>query len=1143
MSSEESFLDFAADDTMAGFRLHRLELYNWGTFHGSVKILQVDGRNSLLTGDIGSGKSTMVDAITTLLVPANRVAYNRAAGAAFRERDLKSYVMGYYKSERSDGGYSAKPVALRSKKDFSVILGLFRNEGYDQTVTLAQVFWQKESQGQPARIYVVSDSDLSIAEHFSGFGPDISGLRKSIRNLPKTEPVFDSFTSYGAAFRRRFGLKSDQALELFHQTVSLKSVGNLTNFVREHMLESFDVAPRIDALIGHFDDLNRSHEAVLKAKEQIKRLLPLTEHLDRHGEAAKRSQEWLSFRTNLRSYFGHLKVELLDKRLANLSGEWDKAHLREEGLREKRSGLQEKRDELKRSIAESGGDRLETLKRERRRSESERETKLDYFHRHEELCKRLELPVAKDGETFLDNLHHSKALLEELEARDRELQNSQTELEVELAEIKRSHQEITDEILSLKGRKSNIDSRQVSIRNMLCDELEINPRELPFAGELIAVREADSDWEGAIERLLRSFGLSLLVPDEHYRSVSDWVDRTRLRGRLVYYRTRDKETGAPLVSPEKESLLSKLELKRESPLIGWLEQELSRRFDYTCCSDMELFRRSARALTRAGQIKGSPYRHEKDDRHRIDDRSRYILGWRNEAKIQALTERKEALEEEMRLLTERRNRITEERKTLGERRELLFKLQAFDRFEQIEWQPLALRIEELEKEILRLEESSDILKTLNRELEDLEKAYHKTDIELSEATSALATLKEKISVARSARTEAEEARAESELSGEELLSILNPVRLEALGKHTLTVESCENREREMREWIQGKIDAEAKRIKSLEEQIFRSMHDFRRDYPAETREMDESLAGGDEFRKLLQRLQGDDLPRFEEKFKQLLNENTIREIANFQAQLNREVQEIRERVERINRSLSAIEYNKDRYILLEDQFSTDPEIKGFRQELKSCTEGSFTGSTDEQYTEAKFLQVKAIINRFRGREGTTELDARWSAKVTDVRNWFVFAASERWKEDNREYEHYTDSGGKSGGQKEKLAYTVLAASLAYQFGLEWGETRSRSFRFVVIDEAFGKGSDESARFGLELFTKLNLQLLIVTPLTKLHIIEPFVSTVGFVHNENGSRSLLRTLTIQEYRREISRSKEIAAGAGEEAGEKGKEDEL
>src|SRR5699024_8666581 len=101
----------------------------------------------------------------------------------------------------------------------------------------------------------------------------------------------------------------------------------------------------------------------------------------------------------------------------------------------------------------------------------------------------------------------------------------------------------------------------------------------------------------------------------------------------------------------------------------------------------------------------------------------------------------------------------------------------------------------------------------------------------------------------------------------------------------------------------------------------------------------------------------------------------------------------------------------------------------------------------------------------------------------------------------------------------RSAYTVLAASLAYQFGLQWGEKRSRSFRFVVIDEAFGRGSDESARYGLELFARLNLQLLIVTPLQKIHIIEPFVASVGFVHNPHGQQSMLRNLGIEEYRQE------------------------
>ncbi|MGZ8242695.1 ATP-binding protein [Methylomagnum sp.] len=46
-------LDFVADDALTGFRLHRLEVLNWGTFDGRVWTLRAAGRNALLTGDPG----------------------------------------------------------------------------------------------------------------------------------------------------------------------------------------------------------------------------------------------------------------------------------------------------------------------------------------------------------------------------------------------------------------------------------------------------------------------------------------------------------------------------------------------------------------------------------------------------------------------------------------------------------------------------------------------------------------------------------------------------------------------------------------------------------------------------------------------------------------------------------------------------------------------------------------------------------------------------------------------------------------------------------------------------------------------------------------------------------------------------------
>src|SRR5277367_5366530 len=135
--------DAADQEILSGFRLSRLELYNWGTFGQRVWSLAAGSRNCLLTGDIGSGKSTIVDAVTTLLLPANRISYNKAAGAETRERTLRSYVLGFYKSEQNEATGTTRPIALRDATKFSVILGVFTNEGYDATVTLAQVFWMK----------------------------------------------------------------------------------------------------------------------------------------------------------------------------------------------------------------------------------------------------------------------------------------------------------------------------------------------------------------------------------------------------------------------------------------------------------------------------------------------------------------------------------------------------------------------------------------------------------------------------------------------------------------------------------------------------------------------------------------------------------------------------------------------------------------------------------------------------------------------------------------------------------------------------------------------------------------------------------------------------------------------------------------
>ena len=1113
MKHESLSLDFIADEQLAGYRLQRLEVFNWGTFDGRVWTLRADGRNALLTGDIGSGKSTLVDAVTTLLVPAHRVAYNRAAGADARERTLRSYVLGHYKSERSEFGGAGRPVALRDHGSYSVILGVFHNAGYDQTVTLAQVFWLKEPHGQPTRLFAVAERALSVAGDFAEFGVDVAALRKRLRAAGVD--LHESFPPYGAQFRRLFGIKNDQALELFHQTVSMKSVGNLTDFVRSHMLEPFDVAPRMQALITHFDDLHRAHEAVLKAKRQVELLTPLVADCARHDELLAQTEAWRVCREALRPYFAQHKAELLDKRIGHLDEELKRHESQIARLEAQQAAQQTQERELRRAIADNGGDRLERLSLEIAQKEQDKLRCLDKSRRYDELRRELGLLAMHGAEDFVAQRQVCTQLRETAAEREAAVQNELTEFKVAFAQGRQEHEALVEEIHSLKARRSNIEAHQIAMRAALCEALRLREADMPFAGELIQVREDERDWEGAAERLLRNFGLSLLVPDDHYAKVSDWVDRTQLKGRLVYFRVRPARRDAPTLHPD--SLVHKLAVKPDSPFYAWLEREVAHRFDVACCSSGEQFRRETRAITHAGQIKAPGERHEKDDRHRLDDRSRYVLGWSNEAKIAALQAKARTLESRLGEIGGRIATLQKEQQSARERVQALSRLEEYRDFADLDWKSAAAEIERLQDEKRALEAASDVLQTLAERLKALESDWVATARTLKEREREQAQAALKKEQAQALLEQARAVLRDGLAAHAAHFETIERARLEALGEHQLSVESCDNREQDMRKWLQDRIDAEDKKLARLREKIVKAMAEYKDAFKLDTQEVDASVEAAFEYRAMLERLNADDLPRFEARFKELLNENTIREVANFQSQLARERETIKERIARINESLTQIDYNPGRYIVLEAQPATDTDIRDFQTELRSCTEGAISGSDDAQYSEAKFLQVKHIIERFRGREGTTELDRRWAAKVTDVRNWFVFAASERWREDGGEHEHYSDSGGKSGGQKEKLAYTILAASLAYQFGLEWGAVRSRSFRFVVIDEAFGRGSDESAQYGLRLFQQLNLQLLIVTPLQKIHIIEPFVASVGFVHNEDGRASRLRNLSIEEYR--------------------------
>ncbi|MEH1053691.1 SbcC/MukB-like Walker B domain-containing protein [Micromonospora sp. CPCC 206171] len=1103
--------------TPAGFRLQRLELHNWGTFDGRVWTLRLDGANALLTGDIGSGKSTVVDAITTLLLPANRISYNKAAGADTRERSLRSYVQGHYKSERNEKTGASEPVGLRRGSCYSVLLGVFAEPASGAAASLAQVFWLHDGNpGQPERFYVTAGQEFTIAGDFADFGSEISQLKRRLRQ--SGAKVYDHFPEYGKDFRRRLGIASDQAMELFHQTVSMKAVGDLNDFVRHHMLEPFDTGDWIRRLVEHFQDLTKAHEAVVKARQQLAALKPLLDACDAYDAYGQAIGELDGQREALPYFCARGKAELYAARVTAHNDELADLRGRLGAARARLAELDTERQRLELERAGHGGDRIAELERQIGDAEGTRDERRRRFERFTGLLAEADLPPVEALEQFTAR---QRKVTDELTAAEDHrvvLQNDLTDAAVLVKDLQQQAGEVNAELRSLQERRSNIPRRNLDLRARICAELDLPEAALPFAGELIQVRADATDWEGAAERLLRGFALSILVPDEHYPTVAGWVDRHHLGGRLVYYRVPATllRQAEPLPADADRQLFAKLELK-ESPFRPWLERQLRRRAGYECVQTIEEFRRAERAITKAGQVKDTGGRHEKDDRNRIDDRSTYVLGWSIELKIEALLAKARGLTADQARAAAARDAVIKRLDTLNRRLGVLSKLVGFTDFTDIDWQASAQRVQRLRQEKQQLERSSrelerittelsavtELTRTTEDERDALQNSVGQTEVLLKQAERGLRDAEELLR--EPAAREAERwSAAIAELAGDTALpSPEDYDRLRSVAEDRLTKDRNEAAHRQA---LAGN-------------RAVRAMEDFRNTYPVEAAELDSSMQSAPEYRAMHDRLVRDDLPRFETEFKTYLNTNTIRDIAGFHSQLHKQADLIRERVDTINRSLVGIDYNPGRYIRLEGNRTPNVEIRDFINDLRACTDNSLARDDSDQYSEQKFLQVKQLIERFRGRAGFTDIDKAWARRVTDVRNWFVFSASERWREDDSEHETYSDSGGKSGGQKEKLAYTILAASLAYQFKLDLTTDRAQTFRFVVIDEAFGRGSDESTRFALALFQRLGLQLLIVTPLQKIHVIEPYVSAVGFVDNPTGSYSRLRSLTIDEYQQQ------------------------
>ncbi len=1134
-----------ATEKNAGFKLNRFEVYNWGTFHDRVWTLEAEGFGALLTGENGSGKSTLVDGLLTLLVPNQKRNYNLASGSEKKERTELTYARGAYGREQNELG-QGQIKYLRSDADYSVLMAQFKDGLTGDSITVAQFFWIEQSSLH--KFYLTSHAELSVAEHFARF-KSTRELRQRLKDVPKTT-LFGTFAEYQAYFVKYVGLRSDKGLDLFNQITAIKEINRLNEFVRKHMLNVFDSQDLLDHLYSNYENLTLSYRAIVLAKEQLDELNPIAEEARKLDAAQHKHDGYVQRRALLPQIFATRKKETLSRQRVERE---QQCLAREAGLAQLETRLQslnQQKSELTVLLAQDRtGQELERFglllnQYEEKRGQRQKQAK-QYARLANILGFSPELTVQdfsknreQIGRSQSESDEKLKTLRDQLYREKKTQESHQDEVELLLAEYS-----------ALKKQKNRLPFLHVQLRDELANSLGVSPQTLPFIAELIRVKASEGSWEAAIERLLGSLALRLLVPQDLSATVSKWLQNKNTGVKLAFQKI-DEEIGGKFVAPSslaKESLFHKLDFHTRSSYVNWVREYIVKHFDYFCTDQLSIFSKQFKSITSQGFIKHGLTLYEKDDRFSVDDVSRYILGWDNKEKLEWLEARVQHLQSEL----DKSIQVSKKLHQTIERTEAeLVALRDFaqiEEFTSIDWPSMVAEIEKIKKRqdsiAVKNGRASHLKKDLDKIERDLADGRDLRDFivtEIALSRNALKTLSEEIEICqkiiKSGVDRDREPNRDGTVSGADSFQIVSEFVEKMLKKHRRKISDLTSQEFAIYEReIQDDLEKLARNAEIERQQIshslVRKMAHFKARFSEQAVDLEATYEHLGEFLLLKTKLETDSLPEHERRFKKLLNNSLMNDMAAFKSTLELTYEGIQETVERLNQSLQEIHYSPTTYVQLQVTRSKDVEVRQFQNLLRHCLLDAQANEKSASLEEG-FERVKVLLDRLKGEE-------RWCKKVTDVRNWADFSVQERFLENHEAKNFYSDSAGLSGGQKAKLAFTILASAIAYQYGLHLDRSKDpgRSFRFIVVDEAFSKSDEKNSRYAMELFSKLGLQVMVVTPKDKIHVVEPYVKHIFLTQmreSQNQSQVFNLSLDVKANEKRPSQGRRASAVATAES---------
>ena len=1101
-------------DDSSGYRLKTLQILNWGVFDRTVKTFEFHDKSTILTGFNGTGKTTAVDAILTLLIPSNLRWYNLSSDSVKkRERDVENYVRGAY----GNGGDGVTNY-LRDKSALSVLNGIFEDPSEERALSLLQVRYFSGDRLDTK--YVITDRELTVGEidrvltkEGVSLAPD--GKWRKVLTQKCSSRLFESFTAYKTYFMDKFGFRSDNALKLFSQTVGMKVLGDITGFVRSYMLEDKSPEKEFSQLDEEFSNLLIIDTDIKKDTLKLEKL----EKIHTSGLEWQRASERKSTaeKKGLGEYRWYVEssASAAEAEIRTKSREKKDAELRSEDLKAEIAAS------IKKLIALGSDSSAEVLAGYDRELSELKAAARDSARRHSEYSSvfaklsaagsPLEEPSASDS--FYALKDSIPSLIDRVSDKKERAEERKQECGFLIREINASLEKDEAELSYLSQRDTNIPQEYDELRNDLASKAGLTNKGLFFLGELLTVKEQDDEWTPAITKLINREALTLLVEKHDEKKLLEVLDSEKLKRDITLLVMED----AIMSSPEESTLLPYLSVReKDNPYRDFVTSYLRRRFDHAMADNIDELLKQEKAILSSGVVS------EGERKSRDEDNKPSYLGWdnrkRREELILKIQGQKDERNDLLLRIKDAEGKISKAIRTIN----LLEKLGEFESWKDIDTTPYEERINDIsekrkqfllqhkdleEKERLRKqeEERQELLQEENNvvigNIRELENSLKALDEEAEGFRNALSSLD----------VESEQYR-DIFLSAEPECSLLSDLKSIRTTHEKLSVM--------LRREYEDATDAETKARSRLERQMQEFISpsvkpgeealSWNGEYPDLVAEAD-SLS---DFEAEYVKIKEDEIVELRAKFDQYLTVSLKQSIGNLNEKLRSWNREIHDAIRILNRNLMKIPFDKASrtHLQLGMRPSGDRDHKEFdRLLLESFPDVRDIISDSEEKRVEIYKGIRTFLDRYRK-------DDALRAKVLDTRRKYVFSAKEVNADETTKL-YYQDTGALSGGEKAKLTYTILAASIAYQFNLDDSDNLKKGpFRFVILDEAFSKSDARNSEYALQLFKELDLQLMVITPRNGINIVEGYVSSLHLLEkNEDGRTSRVSGMTIEEYR--------------------------